>query len=67
MVKSLDELNKMIRQGKTVVVDGHEITEIDSEKPKEQPAQQVDAVTSGTQGAALYFAGRLPQSLKKKP
>jgi len=48
MVKTIDEINDKIQQGKAVVVTAEEILDIVNQKGLERAAQEVDVVTTGT-------------------
>ncbi len=65
MSKSLSDLNKKIKDGESVVADAHEIQEIQDKEDTQTTKKDFQAVTSGTRGAALYFAQRLPPTPKK--
>jgi len=50
MVRSIEEINEKIRQGKAVVVTAEEIIEIVRKKGIKKAAQEIDVVTTGTFG-----------------
>jgi uncharacterized protein (DUF39 family) len=58
-MKTIDEINEKIRQGKAVVVNAEEIIDLVQEKGVKQAAQHVDVVTTGTFGpmcsSGAYF------------
>ncbi|HAA24743.1 MAG TPA: hypothetical protein DCE11_01305 [Ruminiclostridium sp.] len=47
-IKTIDEINEKIREGKAVVVTAEEMIDIVSEKGAKKAAQKVDVVTTGT-------------------
>ena len=59
MMKTIDEINEKIKQGKAVVVTAAEIIDLVKEKGVKKAAQEVDVVTTGTFGpmcsSGAYF------------
>jgi len=51
MAKTLEEINRKIKQGGVVVVTAEEMVEVVAEKGAKQAAQAIDVVTTGTFGA----------------
>ncbi len=49
-MKTIDEINERIKQGKVVVVNAEEMIEITKDKGVKEAARQVDVVTTGTFG-----------------
>jgi len=50
MIKTIEEINEKIREGKAVVVTAEEIIDLVKQKGTEKAAQEVDVVTTGTFG-----------------
>ena len=46
--KTIEEINRKIKQGKVVVVTADEMTEIVKRKGPEKAAREIDVVTTGT-------------------
>ncbi|MGE5397712.1 MAG: homocysteine biosynthesis protein [Chitinophagales bacterium] len=67
VIKSYEEINEKIRQGKAVVVTAEEVIEIVKEKGITEATRQVDVVTTGTfgpmcsSGAFLNFGHSTPR------
>jgi len=59
MVKTIEEINQKIRQGKAVVVTAEEIIGIVKQKGVKKAAQEVDVVTTGTFGPMCSSAAYL--------
>ncbi len=59
MAKTIEEINKKIREGKAIVLTAEEIIDYASEKGIKRAAQEVDVVTTGTFGpmcsSGAYF------------
>ena len=59
MAKSIEEINRKIKEGKAVVFTAEEIIDVAREKGIKKTAQEVDVVTTGTFGimcsSAAYF------------
>ncbi|MCX7720306.1 MAG: homocysteine biosynthesis protein [Dictyoglomus thermophilum] len=59
MLRTIEEINEKIRQGKAVVVTAEEMIDIVKEKGVEKAAKEVDVVTTGTFGimcsSGIYF------------
>ncbi len=49
-LRTYEEINEKIRQGKAVVVTAEEVIDLVEEKGVEKVAQEVDVVTTGTFG-----------------
>jgi uncharacterized protein (DUF39 family) len=66
VIKSFEEINKRIKEGKAVVVNAEEMIDIVSEKGEIEAAKQVDVVTTGTfapmcsSGAIINFGHTVP-------
>ena len=53
-LRTYEEINEKIRQGKAVVVTAEEVIDLVEEKGVEKVAQEVDVVTTGTFGVMAH-------------
>lgn len=55
MAKTIEEINKKIRQGKVVVVTAEEIIDVVKQKGIKRAALEVDVITTGTFGPMCSY------------
>ncbi len=58
-LRTYEEINEKIRQGKAVVVTAEEVIDLVEEKGVEKVAQEVDVVTTGTFGVMCSSGGMI--------